>query len=545
MAEMSVKSIISAYEKAKADKCVTEATWEDLIKYAMPRKRGIQTTYQPGDKPDTTIYDDTAVQANLILAAGLSGYMTNAAQRWFELRSRDEALMNDSGVAEFFSKASESMYSVLNNSNFYQQIHEVYVDLGSVGTAGIYEDDDLKDVVRFYTRHPRELFIVEDDREEVNMVFRKFTMGAYQAYKFFGAENVGQAVVKAVDEEKDYNKPFEFIHHVCPRNKRDPRKIDNKNKPFASYWVSLADKKMVREGGYEEFPYFCPRFYKNSGETYGYSPTYTCFPSIERLNNATELYEAAAYQDAYPPWLAEQDGIMGTLDLRRDAINYQRQPLSQGQAIASLKHDRNIQVGIDYMERQTQKIQKAFFVDLFLMLAQQTPNMTATEVIERSQEKMLILGPVLGRLQTELLNPIIYRTFNIMMRKGLLPQVPQALAGTDWDVVYVSPLAKAQRAVQAKDMQTFLAIIGQMAQFAPSVLDKLDSDKIVDKFGKVYSIDPEVIKSDEDVEESRARQAQAMAQQQQMAMLQQGAALAKDAGSASASFAKSKQEVAK
>jgi hypothetical protein len=544
MAEMSAAQIILAYDKAKADKAVWESTSEDLLYYAAPRKRGMQSQYTPGEKPPEDIFDDTAIQSNLILAAGLSGYMTNASQRWFELRSRDEALMTADGVGSFFNESQERMYSVFNNSNFYQQIHEVYIDLGSVGTAGCYEDDDLKETVRFYTRHPREIFIVEDAREEINMVFRKFQMTAYQAYQFFGADKCGKAIVKAVEDEKDFNKQFDFIHYVCPRNKRDPRKIDNKNKPFASYWVSLADRKTVREGGYEEFPYFCPRFYKNSGEAYGYSPAYTCFPSIKRLNNATSLYEAAAYQDAYPPWLMEHDGLMGTLDLRKDAINYQRQPLSQGAAVQSLKHDRNIQVGIDYMVRQEQKIQRAFFVDLFLMLSQ-APNMTATEVIERTQEKMLILGPVLGRLQAELLNPIIYRTFNIMLRRGMLPQVPEALMGADWDVVYVSPLAKAQRAVQAKDMQTFLAIIGQMAQMAPSVLDKVDADKAVDKFAKVYSIDPDLIRSDDDVDATRQAQAQMQQNQMQIAAMAQGAMIAKDAGSATASFAKARPQEAK
>jgi hypothetical protein len=228
---------------------------------------------------------------------------------------------------------------------------------------------------------------------------------------------------------------------------------------------------------------------------------------------------------------------MGTLDLRRDAINYQRQPLSQGASIQSLKHDRNIQIGIDYMERQAQKVQKAFFVDLFLMMAQQSPNMTATEVIERSQEKMLILGPVLGRLQNELLNPIIYRTFNILLRRGMLPEVPKALEGQDWDVVYVSPLAKAQRAVQARDMQTFISIIDQMAQMAPAVLDKIDTDKVVDKFAKAYSVDPDIIKTDEDVDAQRKAQAEAIAKQQQMAGMQTMVGMAKDFGSAEQQFA--------
>lgn len=540
MSEQSAASIIKGFDKAKSDKAVVESTWEDLIYFSMPRKRGVQSEIQPGEKTPSDLYDDTAIQSNLILAAGLSGYMTNASQRWFELRTRNENLMTLPDVAEFFSKSAEVMYAVFSNSNFYQQIHEVYLDMGSVGTACMYEDDDFKEVVRFYTRHPREIYIVEDDREDVTMVYRKFPMTAYAAYTFFGAENCGKAIVKAVEEDKDYNKSFDFIHYVCIRNKRDPRKIDGKNKPFASYWVSMADRKTVKEGGYEEFPYFCPRFYKNSGETYGYGPTHACYPSIKRLNNASELYEAAAYQDAYPPWLAEHDGLMGTLDLRKDAVNYQRQPLSQGEAVKSLKHDRNVQIGIDYMNRLEAKIKTAYFADLFLMLAQQAPNRTATEVIEMVNERMLIMGPTLGRIQSELLNKIIYRTFNICLRKNMFPPIPQALDGQDWDVVYVSPLAKAQRAVQAKDMQTFLTIIAQMAQMAPSVLDKINSDKAVDKFAKVYSVDPDLINDDDEVQNIRAQKAQQQENQMKMMAIAQGASIAKDAGAAEANFAKAK-----
>jgi hypothetical protein len=536
MAEHSAAQIISGYDKAKSDKSTIESTTEQIIYYTMPRKRGVTTTYTPGEEMPKDIYDDTAIQSNIIMAAGLSGYMTNAAQRWFELRTRNEGQMKGSGVAKFFGDCTDVVFSLLNNSNFYQQIHEAYLDLGAPGMACMYEDEDIKDVVRFYTRHFREYFPIEDDREEINMLYRKFPMTAYQALTKFGKERVGKAIMDAI-EHKDYNKPFDFLHYVCPRNIRDPRKKDARNMPFASYWVNVSDKKVVREGGYEEFPYFCPRFNKNSGEVYGYGPGHACWASIKRLNNSTELYEAAAYQDAYPAWLAENDGLMGTLDLRKDAVNYQRQPLSQGAAVQSLKHDRNIQIGTDYMERQAQKIRQAYFVDLFLMLSQ-APNMTATEVIERTQEKMLLLGPVLGRLASELLNPIIIRTFNIARRRGLLPQVPMELDGVEWEVVYVSPLAKAQRAVQAKDMQTFLAIVAQMSQFAPSVLDKINTDSAIDKMAKAYSVDPDIVNDDDVVESKREAQAQAQQAQMQMAAMAQGAMIAKDAGSAVAGFAK-------
>jgi hypothetical protein len=540
MPEHSAAEILMGFDKAKSDRTIVENTWEDLFYYGAPRKRGVQSQYEPGEKLPDDVYDDTAIQSNLILAAGLSGYMTNAAQRWFELRTRDERLMRSSGAAKFFQDSAEAMYAVLGNSNFYQQVHEVYLDLGVAGNGPIYEDEDIDDVVRFYSRHPKEVYVVEDDRDNITMLYRKFQFTAWQAYKKWGDAKVGKAVMEAI-ANKDFNKKFDFVHYVCPRNKRDPRKKDGTNKPFASYWVSCADKKMVHEGGYEEFPYMYPRFYKNSGETYGYGPMYSCYPSVQRLNNATMFYEDSAKFDAYPPWLAEHDGLMGTLDLRKDAMNYQRQPLSQGQAVQSLKHDRNIQIGLDYMQRQEQKIQKAFFVDLFLMLAQGV-DMTATEVVERTQEKMLILGPVLGRLQNELLNPIIYRTFNIMMRAGKLPQIPEELNGVEWDVVYVSPLAKAQRAVQARDMQTFIAIIGQMAQMAPTVLDKVNADKVVDKFAKAYSVDPDVINDDDEVNAVRQDRSQQQMAMQKMATMQQGAMIAKDAGAASASFAKAKEK---
>lgn len=532
---MTALEIIRSFEKAKNDRVIPESTWEDLLYYGFPRKRGVNTVYQPGDKPSWDVFDDTATQSNLILAAGLSGYMTNSAQRWFELRTRRESLMESSAVKSFFSESADIMYSVFANSNLYQQLHECYIDLGSVGTAAIYEEDDPRDFVRFYARPPKEIYILEDAREEVNMVFRKFTMTSWQAYEFFGKE-CGATITKCVEEEKDFNKPFEFIQYVCPRHSRDVRKIDNKNKPIASYWVSLADKKIVRESGFEEMPYFCPRFYKNSGEVYGYSALYTCYPDVTMVNKAVETYIKGAEIAIYPPWIVENDGMMGTLDLRAGAINYQRQPMSQGQVIQPLRSGSNTQVGLDFIQRVEDKIRRAFFVDLFLMIAQ-APQMTATEVIERTQEKMLIIGPILGRLQGELLNKIIYRTFNILLRRGELPEVPEELQGQAWDVVYVSPLAKAQRAVQARDMQTFLAVVGQMAAFVPEAIDKLKVDTIVDKFGKVYSVDPDIIAGDDEAGEKRAVRAEQMMQAQKMAMLQQGADIAATAGQAEEKFA--------
>lgn len=535
----TAKDIIQGRDQAKKDRVVIESTWEDLLYYGFPRKRGVNAVYQPGEKPSWDVFDDSPVQSNLILAAGLSGYMTNASQLWFELRARDEALMSSDEVRGFFSKSADVMYSLFANSNFYQQIHETYIDLGVVGTGALYEEEDAKDVVRFYCRKPKEIFIVEDEREEVTMVYRCFPLTAYQAYKLFGEKECGKSILKAVMEEKDFNKTFDFIHYICIRYERQAGKNDGKNKPVASYWVSEADKKMVKESGYDEFPMFCPRFYKNSGEPYGYSPMYTVFPDVLTLNRAVETYIESAEFAMKPAWIAESDGVIGTLDLRKDAINYQRAPLAQGAQVQQLTPKGNVQVGLDFIQRAEDKVRRAFFVDLFLTLANKT-GMTATEVTERVQEKMLILGPVLGRLQSELLNPVIYRTFNIALRRGLLPPVPQALQGKEWDVVHVSPLAKAQRALHAKDMQTFMLVIAEMAKTWPTVLDKIDSDTVVDKLAKAYSVDPDTINDEKEVTGIRQQRNEQLAAQQKQIALDNAASIADKAGSATEKFARAK-----
>jgi hypothetical protein len=535
----TAKDIIQGKEKAKKDRVVIEATWEDLLYYGFPRKRGVNAVYQPGDKPSWDVFDDTPVQSNLILAAGLSGYMTNASQLWFELRARDEALMDNGNVRQFFSKSADVLYSLFANSNFYQQIHETYIDLGVLGTGALYEEEDTKDVFRFYCRKPKEIYIVEDDREDITMVYRCFPLTAYQAYKLFNKENCGKAVLDAVEQDKDYNKQFDFIHYICIRHVRQAGKKDNRNKPVASYWVSEADKKIVKESGYDEFPMFCPRFYKNSGEAYGYSPMYTCYPDVLTLNRAVETYIEAAEFAIKPAWIAESDGVIGTLDLRKDAINYQRAPLAQGAQVQQLTPKGNVQVGIDFIQRAEEKVKRAFFVDLFLTLANKQ-GMTATEVTERVQEKMLILGPVLGRLQSELLNPVIYRSFNIALRAGKLPPVPKELEGQEWDVVHVSPLAKAQRALHAKDMQTFMMIVGQMGQMWPQVLDKIDADNVIDKMAKAYSVDPDIINDDEEVDAIRKQRAEQMAAQQKQLAIAGAAETADKIGSATEKFARAK-----
>jgi hypothetical protein len=234
----------------------------------------------------------------------------------------------------------------------------------------------------------------------------------------------------------------------------------------------------------------------------------------------------------------EHDSIIGSLDLRAKALNYQKQPLLRGKAVEPMTNGANFQIGIDFINRVEEKIGKAYFVDLFLSL-RQTKRMTATEVLEISQERMFLLGPALGRVTSEFLTPTISRTFNVLLRRGKFPTPPaslQELGAIDYDVVYTSPLARAQKAIQTRDINSFLAIMGNVATLLPETLDNIDGDELSRDLHTKFSMSPRTLKSEDRRDEERQIRAEQQAKLEQQQMMANTAATAKDASSASKGF---------
>jgi hypothetical protein len=177
----------------------------------------------------------------------------------------------------------------------------------------------------------------------------------------------------------------------------------------------------------------------------------------------------------------------------------------------------NLPFNLELLNAERADIKAAFFVDLFLMLAQLDKTMTAREVAERAAEKMLILGPVLGRLMDELLDPIIERTFNILMRSRALPPPPAILQGQEYHIEYISPLARAQKMAEAKAITEMVSIVTEMSNKLPQVLDLVDADKAGREFAKIYNTE-HILRSDEEIEAIRQQRIQ---QQQVQAALDQ------------------------
>ncbi len=487
-----------------------ETHWQEVADLIIPRKSDIIDHKVKGDKRHLEVFDATAIHSLELLASSLHGMLTSSANRWFSLRFK-ETLMNENDEAkEWLENVTDKMYIAFQRSNFQQEIFETYHDLCAFGTAGMFIEEDETSIVRFSARHIKEIYISENARGLVDCIYRRFKLTAKAAVEKFGIENVSREIQNIVKHS-----PFdevEFCHVVKPRDIYNPKKEDKMNMPFISVYMEMDSGKIISIGGFREFPYVVPRFLKASNEIYGRSPGMNSLPDVKVLNKMVEVGLKAAQKQVDPPLLVPDDAMMLPIRTAPGSLNYYR--AGSRDRIEALNIGANNPLGLNMEEQRRKAISQTFHVDQLLVT--ENRNMTATEVAQRAEEKMRILGPTLGRLQVELLNPTVVRVFNIMLRNNLFPPAPEILQDQEIDVEYVSPMALAQKGQELSSIIRGLEIFGQISQVAP-VTDYIDPQGLVKEIIKILGIPAKVIRSDAEVQQiTEEKQA---AQQQQMDMM--------------------------
>ena len=507
--------------------------WEDVLYYSIPRKSYVTRKKQQGDRLPVDVYDSASIEALNTFAAGLHGYLTNPAAKWFNLRTEDRDLMDDKEVKVWLKDSEDKIYDTLNGSNFNQQIHEIYLDFGSIGTCAMFIEEDEKDYVRFYARPMREIYIDENVRENVDVVYREFELTVRQCYQQWG-KGCSQATVKKFDKNK-FSDKIVILHSVEPRADYHPGKKDSKNMPFMSVYIEKEAKKKLSESGFRSFPYMVARANKESGEIYGTSPAMQCFSDVKMVNRMGETNIRAAMKTVDPPLDTPHDGFMRPLNLNPGAVNYRNAGVPGiDNTVRPIQTGSNVPLGIELIERVEKKIHRAFFVDLFLSLAQRDPKMTATEVLSRKQESMLLLGPMLGRLMNELLDPTVVRTFDVLAERGVIPPPPITLQERQTKLVidYVSPLARAQKMSEKQSIDSVMGMVGALGPVAPQVMDKIDIDAVIDEVADLEGINPELIRDKNEVKEIREARASAQQAAQKLEAANQGADIIQKSASA-------------
>ena len=507
------KGLLSRFDRLQGQRENWETHWQEVADYMQPRKADVTKRRARGDKRMEQVFDSSPIQAVELLAASLHGMLTNPSTPWFTLRFKDEDIDNEDEAKLWLEASTDAMYTAFNRSNFQQEIFELYHDLITFGTAAMFIEEDDDDIIKFSTRHINEVFIAENDKGRIDTIYRKFKISARAAIQKFGEAVSADVQTKA---KKDPYQEVEILHAVYPRSEFNPNKKDKANMPFESVYMEYKNGNELSVGGFKEFPFVVPRYLKASNEIYGRSPAMTALPDVKMLNEMSKTTIKAAQKQVDPPLLVPDDGFLLPVRTVPGGLNFYRSGTRD--RIEPLNIGANNPLGLNMEQQRRESIRAVFYVNQLMM--QQGPQMTATEVIQRNEEKMRLLGPVLGRLQSELLKPLIDRVFAVLLRNNMLPQAPEFLSGRDVEIEYVSPLAKAQKSTELQSIMRAVEILGSLANVAP-VFDYVNFDNLVKHLADIVGVPQKILKTQSQVNAERQQQAQQQEQMQQMQQLQQ------------------------
>lgn len=508
-----------------------EPHWRDLSDFINPRgSRFLTSDVNRGDRRNTKIVDPTASMANRTLSSGMMSGITSPARPWFRLATPDPAMMNYGPVKQWLEVVQNRMNDMFNKSNLYQSLPIIYSSLGTYGTAAMAVLEDNEDIIRTYPFPLGSFYIANSPRLSVDTAYRKFSMTVRQLVMEFGIDKVSSSV-KGMWESGTYEKWIDVVHAVYPNMDRDTGKLDAKNKRVKSvYYEEGGDSdKVLRESGFDDFPILAPRWEVNGEDVYGSScPGMLALGQVKALQLEQRRKSQLIDKATNPPMVGPSSLKNQRVSLLPGDITYIDQMSSQdGFKPAYLVNPNTADLLADIQDTRS-IINSSYFVDLFMMLQNvNTRSMPVEAVIEMKEEKLLMLGPVLERLNDEFLDPLIDRAFSIMVSKNLLPQPPDVMQGMPLRIEYISVMAQAQKSIGLGSLERFVGFVGGLAQAKPEALDKINVDQAIDSYAEMSGVSPTVVVPAEDVQQIREDRQQQIQQQQAMQMVMAAAQGAK------------------
>jgi hypothetical protein len=509
MANNDAVKEVEEYEMLKAGRTNWLDRWEEVADYCVPEKSDIYMSMSPGEqrrKPNTVLFDSVGEHSNKKLASALHSMLTNPAKFWFELTTDDTELDKEDDVRKWLQKTTKVMHFYLNQSNFHSAVHQHYIDIGSFGTSVLrIEEDDLH-MIKFISRPIYQHVIAENNLNDIDTVYREFKWTARQIVLEFGEKNVPDVILKQVNTNP--NEKFSIVHLVKPNPKGRAGAI-GKEKPYISKYILLTTKEMLRESGFDEFPYAVSRWGVSSGEIYGRSPGMEALPDIKLVNKIWETTIKAAQKTINPPLQVPDDGSFLPVNRKPGGITYYK---AGGERIFPLESGARIDLGIDLINNIKESIRKSFFIDQLQLV--ENDRMTATEVNQRTDEQIRFLGPVLSRQEFEFLRPLINREFGILQRKKKIPPVPEILKGRNIIPRYISQVARVQKASEADTLVRAITSVGPIIQAQPQALDIIDGDMALRKTLNAFGVDQDIIRDEDDIDQIRNDRAEQSAKEE-------------------------------
>lgn len=491
----------------EAERANFDSHCQEVADRVLTRQREFTTKRNPGgEKQNEKVFDSTAPLALEKFAAAIEGMLTPRASRWHDLtmRGRDA----DDAAKKQLAEVTDTLfrYRYRPGANFASQAHETYIGIGAFGNGCIFVDDEIGRGPIYRAIPFAQLWWSENFQGRIDTVHRKFELTARQWMQKFGDETP-QAIQKAAEIEP--NRKFELIHCVRPREDADWSRGDYRGMAYASYYVSFEGRKLLKEGGYRTMRYACARYVTAPREVYGRGPAMTVLADIKSVNEQQKTLLRTGQKIADPPMLLTEDGCLGGFKMQPGALNRGAVGPGGEELVKPLQVGANLPITLEMVNQTRSVINDAFLVTLFQILVD-GPQITATEAMLRAQEKGTLLAPTMGRLQTELLDPIVQAELDILAQMGVLPELPPEMYD-DEDMLaieYTSPLARMMKAEEGigimRTIESAVPIM-QIDQGAATVFQGKGAD-IIRRLAEVNGMAPDLLNTDEEVQAATAQQ---------------------------------------
>lgn len=552
----------SRYEKLRgtldAERSTFMSSWAELAEFLAPRRpRFAVTDKNKGDRRTQSIIDSAPVFAKRTLQSGMHAGLTSPARPWMRLTTPDPDLAEMPAVKKWLDTVTQRMLTVFLRSNLYNALPVVYGDMAVFGTAavGLLEDD--QDLLRAYVYPIGSYFVGLDERGLATTFVRDYSMTVRQLIREFGLVNGNpneidwsrfSLDVKAMWENAEYERQVEVCWYVGPNEYHDPYALEARYRyPWTSchFERGRADETsfgegrrgLLRESGFRNFPILVPRWDVTDGDTYGNdSPGWTTIGDVKQLQLMQKQKAKAIAKAIDPPLVGPTSLQTQVTSLVPGRITYE--DTTRGQQGLRPIHEVRLE-GLQHlsldMEETRQRVRRGFYEDLFLMLAMSdaargAQPVTAEEIRARQEEKLIALGPVLERTNDELLDPLVDRTFSIMLEAGFIPPPPRELEGVDLKVEYLSIMAQAQKLVGVVGQDRFLQSVAGLATLFPQVVHKINVNEVVDAYADQLGVRPDLVRSNDDADQLAEAQAKAAAAQAQAEQLQKIGSAAQSLG---------------
>lgn len=524
-----------------------DADYRELGEFIQPRRvRFYSTDHNRATKRSSKVVNATAALAARTQRAGMMSGITSPARPWFRLSTSDPGLAEYAPVKVWLNLVGTRMREVFLRSNFYNALPNIYGDIGTFGTAAAIMVEDFKDVMRCYTFPIGSYALANNDRLVVDTLTRTLKLSVRQIVTRFGNYNMRTGAaewgnfstkVKNAWDQSRYEEMVEVAHIITPNLYAESGKLLAKHKPIASCWyeVGCAEKteggedKFLHDSGFDESPILAPRWDTIGEDVYGGTcPGMDAIGDVKGLQTLERLKAQGVEKTIKPPMTAPTSMRNQKASIIAGDITYV--DTREGQQGFRPAHE--VRLGLaevnDTIARHEQRISRAYYEDLFLMLANtDRREITAREVQERHEEKLLALGPVLDRLNDELLDLAIDRCFAIMVRFGMVPPAPPELQNKPLKVEYVSIMAQAQKLVGLVSIERFVGFVANLATIQPTAMDKINVDQAIDEYADITGVSPNIVVPDDEVAKTRKARAQQQQQAQALANMQVGADAAK------------------